>query len=65
MAFLYLFGALGLEISALFAQEKSSPVIKNAIYGLGSRETTYEDFANVVERFDELPIEPEWINLRE
>lgn len=60
-----LFGALGLEISALFAQEKSSPVIKNAIYGLGSRETTYEDFANVVERFDELPIEPEWINLRE
>ncbi len=59
------FGALGMEISAIFAGEVCSPIIKNAIYGLGSRETTYEDFAEMVEKFDNLPEEPMWINLRD
>ena len=60
-----MFGALGTEIASLFAHEENSPVIKNAIYGLGSRETTYQDFAQEVEGFDDLPMEPKWINLRD
>ena len=60
-----MFGALGLEIASLFAHEEKSPVIKNAIYGLGSRETTYQNFVQVVEDFDDLPMEPKWINVRE
>ncbi len=59
------FGPFGTEVAALFAGEEKSPIIKNAIYGLGSRETTYEDFAEVVEKFDKLPDVPMWINLRE
>lgn len=58
-------GALCAEISALFCGEKTSPQIKNVIYGLGSRETTFEDFAEAVKGFDELPREPKWLNLRE
>ena len=59
------FGALGAEISALFSGAENSPLIRNVIYGLGSRETTFEDFAAVVERFDQLPVQPEWINVRD
>ncbi len=58
-------GPLGVEIAALFAGDSQSPIIKNAIFGLGSRETTYEDFADVVKDFDNLPEVPMWINLRE
>ena len=58
------FGALGTEVAALWAGEVSSPVIKNVVYGLGSRETTYEDFAEVIERFDVLSDGGEWVNLR-
>ncbi len=58
-------GTLCSEISALFYEEKICPQIKNVIYGLGSRETTFEDFAEIVRDFDNLPQEPKWINLRE
>ncbi len=59
------FGAVGAEIMSVFYNEKTKPEIKNVIYGLGSRETNFEDFAEVVEGFDGLPIRPKWINLRE
>jgi pyruvate ferredoxin oxidoreductase alpha subunit len=59
------FGALGAEIAAIFCQENNHPTIRNCIYGLGSRETTAADFAAVAEDFDNLPIVPKWINLRD
>jgi len=59
------FGALFLEVSAALAGGgKDSPQLKNAIYGLGGRETSFEEFAKVIERFDKLPEVPEWINLK-
>jgi len=58
------YGALFLEISAIFGRAENSPVLKNAIYGLGGRETNFEDFAEVIERFEKLPEIPEWINLK-
>ncbi len=59
-----LYGPLGMEIASLFAHDDASPTIKNAVYGLGSRETSYTDFAEVIERFDDLGVTPEWINVR-
>ncbi len=60
------FGALGAEISALFySDDTPHPKIRNCIYGLGSRETHSEDFVEVIKDFDNLPIVPKWINLRE
>jgi len=58
------FGALGLEISNIFINEKKSPEIKNAIYGLGGRETHFKDFVNLIENFDKLKITPQWVNLK-
>ncbi len=58
------FGALFLEISAVFTGIKSSPQLKNVIYGLGGRETNFEDFTKVIEKFEKLPEIPEWINLK-
>lgn len=59
------FGAVGAEIMSVFYNEKTRPEIRNVIYGLGSRETNFEDFMDVVNDFDNLPITPKWINLRE
>lgn len=60
------FGAVGAEISSLFAGDSDAPEIKNAVYGLGSRETTYLDFAETLENFADLPSDhATWINLRE
>ncbi len=58
-------GALFSEIASLFINEKESPVMKNAIYGLGGRETNYKDFAELIGRFDNLDEDmAEWVNLR-
>jgi pyruvate ferredoxin oxidoreductase alpha subunit len=60
------FGALGSEVASLFSGDVAAPTIKNAIYGLGSRETTYLDFAQTLENFSDLPSDQAtWINLRE
>ncbi len=59
------FGAVGAEIMSAFYHEETKPEMKNVIYGLGSRETNFEDFMKVVEDFDNLPVRPKWINLRE
>lgn len=59
------FGAVGSEISSLFNDLEKKPQIKNVIYGLGSRETSFEDFADVIEDFENLPQVPKWINLRD
>lgn len=60
------FGALGAEIAALFYDDSTPhPTIKNCIYGLGSRETHFEDMMKVIEDYDNLPLKPKWINLRE
>jgi pyruvate/2-oxoacid:ferredoxin oxidoreductase alpha subunit len=58
------FGAIGAEIMSAFYHEKNKPEIRNVIYGLGSRETNFEDFIEVINDFDNLPITPKWINLR-
>ncbi len=61
-----MWGPLGTEVSQIFINEKNAPEMKNVIFGLGSRETSFEDFAKVIEKFDDLPNDqPEWINLRE
>lgn len=59
-----MFAPLGTEISTIFTNEKNSPQIKNAIYGLGSRETNHKDFEKIIENFEKLPETPHWINLR-
>lgn len=60
------FGAVGAEISALFySDDTPHPKIRNCIYGLGSRETHAEDFVELIKDFDNLPMTPKWINLRE
>lgn len=59
------FGAVGSEISALLVNQKELPQIKNIIYGLGSRETSFKDFAKIIEDFENLPPVPKWINLRD
>jgi pyruvate ferredoxin oxidoreductase alpha subunit len=58
------FGALFLEVSAALSKTNNIPQLKNAIYGLGGRETNFEDFAQIIENFDKLPEIPEWINLK-
>lgn len=59
-------GAMGAEIATLFVGNPDAPVIKDAVYGLGSRETTYEDFMKIMDEFDDLPRDrATWINVRE
>jgi pyruvate ferredoxin oxidoreductase alpha subunit len=58
------FGALAQDIYSLFINEPISPEIKNGIFGLGSRETTAETFASVMEDFKNLPSDrASWINI--
>ncbi len=58
------FGALFLEVLAVFSRVKNGPLLKNAIYGLGGRETNFEDFVQIIEDFENLPEIPKWINLK-
>jgi len=60
------FGPLFSETAAAFINEKNTPELKNAIYGLGGRETNHEDFAEVIKNYNKLsPIAADWINVRE
>jgi len=59
-------GAWFAEISATLAGVKNAPEVKNAIFGLGGRETNFRDFARVVENFGKLSgEEAEWVGVRE
>ena len=57
-------GPLGTEMASLFTGSKT-PEIKNAIFGIGQRETSFADFAREIADFENLPSDPKWINLRE
>ncbi len=59
-----MFGALAQDLQSTFINEKNSPQIKNGVFGLGSRETTADQFVSVMEGFDDLPSDrAAWINI--